>query len=80
MANGVAGARRARRAPTPSPGATASSRSTTTERALFTAEVSESTVVRPGERFRLVLDPRRFHTFDPASGERLTDRALAATA
>ena len=49
----------------------------TDRRALFTAEVSESTVVRPGERFRLALDPRRFHYFDPVSGERLSDRALA---
>jgi multiple sugar transport system ATP-binding protein len=49
----------------------------TDRRALFTAEVSESIVVRPGERFRLALDPRRFHYFDPGSGERLTDRALA---
>jgi multiple sugar transport system ATP-binding protein len=46
-------------------------------RALFTAEVSESVAVRPGERIRLALDPRRFHYFDPASGARLTDRALA---
>jgi hypothetical protein len=49
----------------------------TDRRALFTAEVSESTVVRGGERLRLALDPRRFHFFDPASGERLGDRALA---
>ena len=49
----------------------------TDRRALFTAEVSESIVVRPGERFRLALDPRRFHYFDPVSGERLSDRALA---
>jgi len=49
----------------------------TDSRALFTAEVSESIVVRPGERFRLALDPRRFHFFDPSSGERITDRVLA---
>jgi multiple sugar transport system ATP-binding protein len=49
----------------------------TDRRALFTAEVSESILVRPGERIRLALDPRRFHYFDPDSGERLTDRALA---
>jgi multiple sugar transport system ATP-binding protein len=49
----------------------------TDRRALFTAEVSESTVVRSGERLRLALDPRRFHFFDPDSGERLADRALA---
>jgi len=49
----------------------------TDRRALFTAEVSESIVVRPGERIRLALDPRRFHYFDPDSGERLSDRALA---
>jgi multiple sugar transport system ATP-binding protein len=49
----------------------------TDRRALFTAEVSESVAVRPGQRLGLALDPRRFHYFDPDSGERLTDRALA---
>ena len=51
----------------------------TDRRALFTAEVSESIVIRPGERIRLALDPRRFHYFDPDSGERLTDRALVTS-
>jgi multiple sugar transport system ATP-binding protein len=52
----------------------------TDRRALFTAEVSEGTIVRPGDRIRLALDTRRLHFFDPESGDRLTDRALAATA
>jgi hypothetical protein len=42
------------------PGATPSSRSTITatdRRALFTAEVAEGTLVRPGEALRLALDP-----------------------
>ena len=49
----------------------------TDSRALFTAEVSESTVVRPGQRLRLALDPGRFHFFDPQSGERISGKELA---
>src|SRR5204862_6655672 len=44
----------------------------TDRRALFTAEVTETTVVRTGQKLRLALDPSRLHMFDPASGERLT--------
>jgi multiple sugar transport system ATP-binding protein len=43
----------------------------TDRRALFTAEVPETTVVRTGQKLRLALDPARLHMFDPASGERL---------
>jgi multiple sugar transport system ATP-binding protein len=44
----------------------------TDRRALFTAEVTETTVARTGQKLRLALDPSRLHLFDPASGERLT--------
>jgi hypothetical protein len=44
----------------------------TDRRALFTAEVTETTVARTGQKLRLALDPSRLHMFDPASGERLT--------
>jgi multiple sugar transport system ATP-binding protein len=44
----------------------------TDRRALFTAEVPETTVARPGQKLRLALDPSRLHLFDPASGESLT--------
>jgi multiple sugar transport system ATP-binding protein len=44
----------------------------TDRRALFTAEVTETTVVRTGQRLRLALDPSRLHMFDPATGESLT--------
>jgi multiple sugar transport system ATP-binding protein len=47
------------------------------KRALFTAEVPEGTPVRPGERFRLALDPSRLHFFDPASGATLRPGTLA---
>src|SRR5436190_2010066 len=43
----------------------------TDRRALFTAEVPETTVARTGQKLRLALDPSRLHLFDPASGERL---------
>ena len=43
----------------------------TDRRALFTAEVPETTLVRTGQKLRLALDPARLHMFDPASGERL---------
>jgi multiple sugar transport system ATP-binding protein len=49
----------------------------TDRRALFTAEVAEGTQVRPGERFRLALDPSKLHFFDPASGATLRPTALA---
>jgi multiple sugar transport system ATP-binding protein len=41
-------------------------------RALFTAEVPETTVVRTGQKLRLAVDPARLHMFDPVSGERFT--------
>ena len=47
----------------------------TDRRALFTAEVSESIVVRPGERIRLMPDPKRLHFFDPTSGAALASGA-----
>ena len=40
-------------------------------RALFTAEVPESTPVRVGHELRLAVDPARFHFFDPTTGERV---------
>jgi multiple sugar transport system ATP-binding protein len=52
----------------------------TDRRAFFTAEVPEGTVVRPGERIRLAVDPGRFHFFDPETGATLRPGALAATA
>jgi hypothetical protein len=39
--------------------------------ALFTAEVGGDEPVRPGQRWRLTLDPSRFHFFDSVTGERL---------
>jgi multiple sugar transport system ATP-binding protein len=49
----------------------------TDRRALFTAEVAEGTLVRPGERLRLALDPARLHFFDRETGETLRPAALA---
>jgi multiple sugar transport system ATP-binding protein len=43
-------------------------------RALFTAELPESTPARPGSRIRLALDPARFHFFDASTGERVPGR------
>ncbi|MGZ4352686.1 MAG: ABC transporter ATP-binding protein, partial [Gaiellaceae bacterium] len=43
----------------------------TDSRALFTAEVAETTQARPGQRLRLAVDPTRFHFFEPATGEAL---------
>ena len=40
-------------------------------RALFTAEVPETTQVRLGQPIRLALDPVRLHLFDPATGHSL---------
>jgi multiple sugar transport system ATP-binding protein len=47
-------------------------------RSLFTAEVSEASKVRPGQRIRLALDPSRFHYFDIQSGTALAAESLAA--
>jgi multiple sugar transport system ATP-binding protein len=47
-------------------------------RSLFTAEVSEASKVRPGQRIRLALDPSRFHYFDVESGAALVGERLAA--
>jgi multiple sugar transport system ATP-binding protein len=52
----------------------------TDRRALFTAEVSEGTSVRPGERITLALDPSRLHFFDVETSESLLGPQLAATA
>jgi multiple sugar transport system ATP-binding protein len=46
-------------------------------RSLFTAEVSESSTVRAGQRLRLALDPSRFHYFDVESGAALAGERLA---
>jgi hypothetical protein len=48
----------------------------TDRRAFFTAELPEGTVVRPGERIRLAVDPGRFHFFDPETGATLRPGAL----
>ena len=40
-------------------------------RALFTAEVTESTQARVGQKLTLAVDPARFHLFEPSSGEAL---------
>jgi len=50
----------------------------TDRRALFTAEVSEDTIVRPGERLTLAVDPSRLHFFDPATSESLRPAARVA--
>jgi multiple sugar transport system ATP-binding protein len=52
----------------------------TDQRALFTAEVAEGTVVRPGERIQLAVDPSRLHFFDPETSETLRGGALTASA
>jgi len=43
----------------------------TDSRALFTAEVAETTQARPGQKLRLAVDPTRFHYFEPTTGEAL---------
>src|SRR5262249_13528137 len=48
------------------------------DRSLFTAEVSEASKVRPGQRIRLALDPSRFHYFDIENGTALAGERLAA--
>jgi multiple sugar transport system ATP-binding protein len=50
----------------------------TDRRALFTAEVSETATVRPGQRIGLALDPSRLHFFDVETGESLLEPALLA--
>jgi multiple sugar transport system ATP-binding protein len=50
----------------------------TDRRALFTAEVGESTEIRPGDRIRLAPDPARLHFFDRETSETLRSRAVAA--
>jgi multiple sugar transport system ATP-binding protein len=39
--------------------------------AVFNARVGTASSARPGTPLRLAVDPRRFHFFDPATGERL---------
>jgi multiple sugar transport system ATP-binding protein len=51
----------------------------TDRRALFTAEVSEGTKVRPGEKIALALDPSRIHFFDLETSESLLAPQLATT-
>jgi hypothetical protein len=41
------------------------------QRALFTARVDAQTAARVGETIELAVDPRRFHFFDPDTGDRL---------
>jgi hypothetical protein len=52
----------------------------TDSRALFTAELAEGTVVRPGDKITLTVDPRRLHFFDPVTNESLLAPAVAAAA
>jgi multiple sugar transport system ATP-binding protein len=47
------------------------------ESALFTARVDARTAAHVGEKRRLAVDPRRFHFFDPATGESLLRREPA---
>ena len=46
-------------------------------RALFTAELTEGTNARPGEKLRLAVDPSRFHFFAPETGRAIRDEAVA---
>jgi multiple sugar transport system ATP-binding protein len=52
----------------------------TDRRALFTAEVTEGTKVRPGEKITLALDPSRIHFFDLETSESLLAPQLVTTA
>jgi multiple sugar transport system ATP-binding protein len=52
----------------------------TDRRALFTAEVSEGTKVRPGEKITLALDASRIHFFDLETSESLLATQLATAA
>jgi multiple sugar transport system ATP-binding protein len=47
-------------------------------RSRFTAAVNESSQARPGTRFKLAVNPARFHFFDVDSGVTLRGRHLAA--
>ena len=47
-------------------------------RATFTAEVDESSAIRPGSPARLALDPSRFHFFDPDTGAAIAPDLVAA--
>jgi ABC-type sugar transport system ATPase subunit len=49
-------------------------------RALFTAELGDTTAARQGKTLRLAVDPRRFHYFDPDTGANLRLGRVAATA
>jgi multiple sugar transport system ATP-binding protein len=46
-------------------------------RALFNAQIDARTRAKVGERLRLVVDPARFHFFDPDTGESLTGETAA---
>ncbi|MGH3103504.1 MAG: ABC transporter ATP-binding protein [Gaiellaceae bacterium] len=47
------------------------------DRALFNARIDARTEAGVGDRLRLTVDPRRFHFFDPATGESLTGETAA---
>jgi multiple sugar transport system ATP-binding protein len=49
-------------------------------RALFTAELPESTDARAGAGLTLAVDASRFHFFDPETGEALRESRVAAAA
>jgi hypothetical protein len=49
----------------------------TDRRALFTAEVDETSEARPGSTVRLALNVSRFHFFVPETGEALERPRLA---
>jgi multiple sugar transport system ATP-binding protein len=50
------------------------------ESALFTARVDARTRAHVGDRLRLAVDPRRFHFFDPATGDSLLTKTEPAAA
>jgi multiple sugar transport system ATP-binding protein len=52
----------------------------TRDRPLFGARVDPRTSARPGRRARLVVDPGRFHFFDPDTGAAITRSAAALPA
>jgi multiple sugar transport system ATP-binding protein len=45
------------------------------EKALFNARIPPGTIIRVGESLPLTVDPRRFHFFDPSTGESLLARS-----
>jgi multiple sugar transport system ATP-binding protein len=47
--------------------------------AVFNARVGTASAARPGAPLRLAVDPRRFHFFDPATGERVGGPAAEVT-